>query len=136
MFAETLGIEKIPVLLVEDMPHEAITTQRQLHAVDDEFDISRVSNLKEALGRIAQNKIDVVILDLGLPDSDGPQSIKTLNEYFPDLPIVVLSGHDDPSTIRSALENGAQGFLSKSESSGSIIRQAILGAIIRKSLIK
>jgi len=136
MFAELVGTKKIPVLLVEDRVNEAVATQRQLHAIDDEFDISRVTSLKDALSRITQEGTDVVVLDLGLPDASGPQSIKTISEHFPDLPIVVLSGHDDPLTIRSALEYGAQGFISKSESSGNTIRQAILGAIIRKSLTK
>ena len=134
MFAETLGIEKIPILLVEDRRSEAMTTERQLRAVDDEFSVSRVSRLEEALERISQHRVDAVLLDLGLPDSDGPQAIQRLNSQFPDLPIVVLSGRDDMATIHSALEYGAQGFLSKRESSGRVIRQAILGAIIRKSL--
>jgi DNA-binding NarL/FixJ family response regulator len=136
MFAEILGIEKIPVLLIEDALNEATATKHQLSQVDDEFTISSVSSLKDALGWIAQSDVDVVLLDLGLPDSTGPQSIKTLNAHFPLMPIVVLSGHDDPATIRSALEYGAEGFLSKSECSGQAIRQAILSAIIRKSLTK
>ena len=134
MFAEVLGTKKIPVLLVEDSRNEAHVTEQQLYAIDDEFDISRVSRLQEALTQIARGKFGVVILDLGLPDSTGPQSIKTLTERFPDLPIVVLSGNNDAATVRTALEYGAQEFLTKSDCSGNMIRQALLGAIIRKSL--
>jgi DNA-binding NarL/FixJ family response regulator len=134
MFAETLGIEKISVLLVEDSRNEAHVTQQQLYAVDDEFNISRVSRLDEALELAAHEKFGVIILDLGLPDSSGPQSIQMLSQKFPDLPIVVLSGRSDTATVRCALEFGAQEFLVKSECSGNMIRQALLGAIIRKSL--
>src|SRR5262245_17617264 len=114
MFAETLGVEKIPILLVEDSTSDAIITTHRLHAVDDEFAVYNVSSLNEAVNWMAQNKVDAMLLDLGLPDSRGAQSIRELGEQFPDLPIVVLSGYDDPSTIHSVLENGAQGFLSKS----------------------
>jgi len=136
MFTETLGVEKIPVLLVEDATSDAIITTHKLHAVDDEFTVHNVHNLKDALRWIADNKVDAVLLDLGLPDSNGTQGIKTLTGQFPDLPVVVLSGYDDPSTIHTVLESGAQGFLSKSEYSGNTIRQAILGAMVRKSLTK
>lgn len=134
MFAEWLGTEKIAVLLVEDSRSEALATGRQLHAVDDEFIISRVSRLQEAIGEIAEHKIDVVLLDLGLPDSSGPQSIRILTDQFPDLPIVVLSGRDDHATMERALCYGAQEFLTKGECSGNRLRQALLGAIVRKSL--
>jgi len=136
MFAEMLGIKKISVLLIEDSRNEAHITQRQLYAIDDDFDMSRVSRLEEALTRIAHEKFGVVILDLGLPDSNGPQSIKILNDLFPDLPIVILSGSNDVATVRSALEYGAQEFVSKNECSGNTIRQALLSAIFRKSLKK
>jgi DNA-binding NarL/FixJ family response regulator len=134
MFADVLGIEKIPVLLIEDSRNEAHATERQLYAIDDEFDLTRVGRLEEALSRMAHKDFSAVILDLGLPDSSGPQSIKTISEQFPALPIVVLSGHGDAATVRSALEYGAQEFLTKSNCSGNMIRQALLGAIIRKSL--
>lgn len=134
MFAEALGIEKIPVLLVEDSRNEAHITEHQLYSVDDEFSICRVSRLDEAIARISHEKFGVVILDLGLPDSSGPQSIEMLTRRFPDLPIVVLSGRNDAQTVRSALEFGAQEFLTKGDCSGNMLRQALLGAIIRKSL--
>jgi len=136
MFAAEIGAEKIPVLLVEDSRSEALLAQKQLHAIDDEFTVLRASRLEEALVCIIRNKVDVVLLDLGLPDSDGPQSVKILNEHFPDLPIVILSGRNDPETIRKVFLFGAEEFVSKDECSGVRIRQALLGAIIRKSLKK
>lgn len=134
MFAEVLGTEKIPVLLVEDSRSEARVTERQLHAIDDEFDIERASSLEEAMRCLSDHKIGVVLLDLGLPDSSGPQTIRTLTNRFPDLPVVVLSGRDDAVTVQKSIAYGAQEFLSKIECTGNRIRQAILGAIIRKSL--
>jgi DNA-binding NarL/FixJ family response regulator len=134
MFAEMLDLEKINVLLVEDSRNEAMITQRQLHAIDDEFAIHRVTKLGDAMTYITRENIGVVILDLGLPDSNGPESIQTLSQKFPELPIVVLSGRNDEDTVRRALEYGAQEFLNKGECSGNMIRQALLSAMIRKSL--
>jgi len=134
MFAGAFETEKISVLLIEDSRNEAHATQHQLHSIDDEFDLLRVGRLEEALAQIAQKDFSAIILDLGLPDSNGPQSIKIINERFPSLPIVVLSGRNDAATVRSALEYGAQEFLAKNNCSGNMIRQALRGAIIRQSL--
>ena len=134
MFSETVITDKIPVLLVEDSRNEAHVTQRLLHDIDNEFDISRVARLEDALAELTLHKMDAVILDLGLPDSDGPQSIQKINTHLPNLPIIVLSGRNDPDTVRRALEFGAQEFIAKGECTGNTIRQALLGAIIRKSL--
>ena len=102
MFSETVITDKIPVLLVEDSRNEAHVTQRLLHDIDNEFDISRVARLEDALAELTLHKMDAVILDLGLPDSDGPQSIQKINTHFPNLPIIVLSGRNDPDTVRRA----------------------------------
>jgi DNA-binding NtrC family response regulator len=135
MHAQKVGTEKIHVLLIEDSSNEAHSTQKQLYAIDHEFDMTRVSRLGDALAQLNSEEFGAVILDLGLPDSNGPGSIKTLSCQFPNLPIVVLSGNADANTVRLALEYGAQEFLSKADCSGNRIRQALLGAIIRKSLI-
>jgi DNA-binding response OmpR family regulator len=133
MFALELGTEGIQVLLVEDSRREALLAQRLLHHVDDEFDIHRVATMKEPQQWLDTKKVDVVVLDLGLPDSDGPHSIRTLRQQCPDLPIVVLSGQNNAMAAVRSLENGAQEFLLKEECSGKMIRQAILNAIFRKS---
>ena len=124
----------ITVLLVEDSRRDALLTRWQLHAIDEEFSFHRVGTLKEALQKMQQLEIDVLVLDLGLPDSDGPHSIQLLTEQFPNLPIVVLSGRSDEVAMLSALQHGAQEFLIKGECSGVMIRQAMRAAIFRKSL--
>lgn len=126
----------INVLLVEDSRKDALLTRWSLSAIDDEFFFQRAKSLHEALAKIRTNDVSVLVLDLGLPDSDGSRSIHTLTEEFPDLPIVVLSGRSDEVSMLSALENGAQEFLVKGECSGVMIRQALRSAMFRKSMNK
>jgi DNA-binding NarL/FixJ family response regulator len=68
--------------------------------------------------------LDVALVDLGLPDAQGYESISTLRTQHPSVPVVVMSGEDEPRVVREALDHGAIGFIPKS--SGS---RVILGAL-------
>jgi DNA-binding response OmpR family regulator len=136
MFAHELGTECLNVLLVEDSRKEAQLTQRQLADIDDEFAVYNVSSLKAAQETLNREHFDAVVLDLGLPDAQGLASIDRLTQLFPELPLIVLSGRGDAWAIMGALEHGVQEFLHKDECSGTLIRQAILRAIFRKSMEK
>jgi DNA-binding NarL/FixJ family response regulator len=60
--------------------------------------------------------IDLVLLDLSMPGASGLSGLVSLRGISPDVPMIVVSAHDDPETIRRALELGASGFISKSAS--------------------
>ena len=134
MLAQGTPLNTINVLLVEDSRRDALLTKWQLNVLDDEFALERVGTLQEAIRKMRDSNVSVLLLDLGLPDSNGERSIYLLKEQFPDLPIVVLSGRTDEVAMLSALKSGAQEFLIKGECSGVMIRQAIRAAIFRKSL--
>ena len=68
--------------------------------------------------------LDVALVDLGLPDARGFESISALRARHPGIPVVVMSGEDEPRTVRDALNHGAIGFIPKS--SGP---RVILGAL-------
>lgn len=128
---------KIHVLCVEDSRVEAMACIRKIEEADDNrIEIHHVDTLKDALSYIEKHSVDAVLLDLGLPDSDGACSIRALNKKFPDLPVVVLSGREDEVMVLRAFEYGAQEFLLKGECSGMMIRQSIFNAMFRKSLKK
>ena len=65
--------------------------------------------------------LDVALLDLNLPDARGFDSISSLRARYPGIPVVVMSGEDDPRTVRQALDHGAIGFIPKSSGSRVII---------------
>src|SRR5688500_5393630 len=69
----------------------------------------------EALERIAAHPdLDLVLLDLRMPDVSGFAALADIEDRHPDVPIVVMTGEDDPELVREAFEHGALGFIPKS----------------------
>lgn len=74
-------------------------------------------NFDEAKALVGRNDdIDLVLLDLAMPGASGLSGLISLRGAQAEVPVVVVSAHDDPETIRRALELGASGFISKSSS--------------------
>ncbi|RVD52606.1 response regulator transcription factor, partial [Mesorhizobium sp. M7A.F.Ca.ET.027.03.2.1] len=65
---------------------------------------------------VANEDVDLVLLDLSMPGASGLSGLVSLRGIHPAVPLVVVSAHDDPATIRRALDLGASGFISKSAS--------------------
>ena len=104
----------IKVLLVEDNPIDAQLTQDLLGEwALDQFDISHAPILAEGLAKLSRGRFDVVLLDLSLPDTHGLSTVTQVLATSPDVPVVVLSGHDDHPLALQALQHGAQDYLVK-----------------------
>ncbi len=72
----------------------------------------------------AQPEIDIILLDLTLPDRDGFAVSTELRERYPDIAVVVLSAVQDPIKVRKALALGARGYITKS-AQGDVIMNAL-----------
>jgi DNA-binding NarL/FixJ family response regulator len=70
-----------------------------------------------------------VLLDLGLPDSSGPESYAWVREVCPKLPVVVLTGNNSEETEFAVTASGVEGYLVKDQVSGSLLLQAIRAAL-------
>jgi DNA-binding NarL/FixJ family response regulator len=81
---------------------------------------------------VANEDVDLVLLDLSMPGASGLSGLISLRGIHPAVPLVVVSAHDDPATIRRALDLGASGFISKSASMDEIRNavQAVLAGDI------
>jgi signal transduction histidine kinase len=79
-------------------------------------------------------KFDVALVDLGLPDSQGIETLRRLRAAAPDMPTIVVSGQQDAGTARQALVCGAQDFIFKQELHGVRLAKAIVYAIERHRL--
>lgn len=109
----------IRVLLVEDNELDVEACRRQLGRTKGEFEILLATSLANAIGNLdasrsgSQKRIDVVLLDLGLPDGAGLTNIEAIRNADATVPIVVLTGWDEAFMDR-VVSAGAEQFISKS----------------------
>jgi PAS domain S-box-containing protein len=126
-------IDPIRVLLVEDNPGDVRLILEALRSLPAElFDFERVDRLGPALDRLRRDGIDVVLLDLGLPDCSGLETFHRVQHDAPDQPILVISGLDDEGVALEAVRAGAQDYLVKGRMEGALLTRAIRYAIARK----
>jgi signal transduction histidine kinase len=125
-------------LLIEDEPLDAVQVRRTLCWNPDEarrVRLEHVTTLGEGIDRLGKGDIDVVLLDLHLPDSRGIDTVLRLREHDEEVPIVVLSVDADPQLSLEALRAGAQDYLPKDELSvTSALSRSIRHAIERQRL--
>ncbi len=123
----------IKLLLVEDNPVDAQLTQDLLAEWSlDQFEVTHAPVLADGLARLSRGRFDVVLLDLSLPDTHGLATVTQVLATSPDVPVVVLSGHDDHPLALQALQHGAQDYLVKGEGGTDFLARSILYAIERK----
>jgi diguanylate cyclase (GGDEF)-like protein/PAS domain S-box-containing protein len=128
-------ISIMKVLLIEDNPGDAGLLRAML---EDEgshnADLIHVTTMAEAEARLAGHAVDVILLDPGLPDTQGLQSIRRARASAPRVPLVVLTGFDDDTMAARALQEGAQDFLIKGRIEARALLLALRYAIERKTM--
>ena len=129
-----MSSERIKVLLVEDNLGDAGLLYEGLEeAVPGQFEMTHVRRLSEALEYLWEETCDVVLLDLGLPDSHGIDTLVVTRAQAPGVPIVVLTGFQDEALAVEALKGGAQDYLVKGQVDGTLLGRTMRYAIVRKS---
>ncbi len=123
----------IHVLLIEDSAGDARLIQLMLaQAKGLNFDLTWVDNLAEGIDRLRAGRIDVVLLDLGLPGSLGLETLHRLLDQHASVPtLVVLSGLTDEEVAVRSLQRGAQDYLVKGQVDSALLVRAIRYAIGR-----
>ena len=107
---------------------ERLLAQSSLSACE----VRHANTLGAALDLLKDLSFDVVLLDLGLPDSQGMESVNRLQSRAPYLPIIVLSGLDDERTATQAVQIGVQDYLIKGQVDASLLVRSIRYALERK----
>ena len=120
------------VLLVEDNPDDAVLIEEMLSETVGE--IEHASTLSSALEILTRKDFSLVLLDLSLPDSSGPDSIMVLRKHAPSTAIVVLSGLSDESAAIRTMENGAQDYLIKGQVDPQTLSRSLRYAIQRHTV--
>jgi signal transduction histidine kinase/HPt (histidine-containing phosphotransfer) domain-containing protein len=123
----------IHVLLIEDNPGDARLIEEFLgEARVVQFSLECIDRLSIGLKRLAQGGIDVTLLDLNLPDSQGLDTVIKTNDQARDVPIIVLTGQDDEILASMAISIGAQDYLVKGQMDGNLLIHTVQYAIERK----
>ncbi len=115
------------ILIVDDDADLLETLVEQL-ALHDEFEAVPVRNGAQAVEAAKANQIDLVIMDVGLPDIDGREAVRILRKNGFKAPVIMLTGHDTDSDTILGLESGANDYVTKP------FRFAVLLARIRAQL--
>lgn len=127
-----IDTQKSTLLLVEDNPADAELIEDLLEQAQvQQFQIVRVSRIADAIEKLKQHTIDIVLLDLRLPDSSGTKSVEMLRAVTDNTPIVVLTGIDDEELALACISAGAQDYLLKGEIRSIMLRRTIGYAISR-----
>jgi signal transduction histidine kinase len=123
------------VLLVEDNPGDA-RLLREMFKEDGSIDVDLacVSFMSEAEKHLATSSVDIILLDLGLPDAQGLVAIRRARIAAPDIPLVVLTGMDDEALAAQSLQEGAQDYLIKGQIETRGLLRALRYATERKRL--
>ena len=101
------------VLIVDDHPMVADGIEAILETYDDLEVVGTLSNGRELVEQIGTLKPDVVLLDLNMPEVNGLSATEMVLETQPDMRILILSMHDSPEYISTALNHGARGYILK-----------------------
>jgi two-component system, cell cycle sensor histidine kinase and response regulator CckA len=125
-------IERL-LLVVEDNPGDArllremVGEHGSLHT-----EVTHVESMSAAEAHLSQREVDVIVLDLGLPDAQGVDAVRRARAAAPHAPLVVLTGQDDELLAAQALREGAQDYLVKGQIDSRGLLRALRYAIERK----
>jgi len=119
--------------LLEDNPGDARLIEEMLREPPvTEYRFTLSSRMDQLLESLDREPIDVLLLDLGLPDSQGMDTFHRINHRAPGLPIVIFSGADDEQLASEAVSCGAQDYLVKGRINSFLLKRAIRYAVERK----
>jgi diguanylate cyclase (GGDEF)-like protein/PAS domain S-box-containing protein len=123
------------LLLVEDNPEDARLLREML--ADEglqRVELTHVESMQEAEKHLASHAVELILLDLGLPDAQGLRAVQRACAAAPHVALVVLTGLDDESLATRALQEGAQDYLIKGQIENRPLLRALRYAIERKTL--
>jgi DNA-binding response OmpR family regulator len=129
------------VLLIEDNKDDVLLIREMLAEVrggslfTGTFELECADRLSTGLERLAEGGLDVVLLDLSLPDSRGLDTFVRVHTQAPGVPIVVLTGLEDETQATQTMRAGAQDYLVKGQVDSNLLGRSIRYAIERQRLL-
>jgi diguanylate cyclase (GGDEF)-like protein len=123
------------ILLVEDnhgdarLLHEMLREQRAV-----EIELTHVETLGDLAAHIVVNAVDIILLDLGLPDAQGLEAVRRTRAAAPGVALIVITGLDDETMAVQALQEGAQDYLTKGNIDTRGLMRALRNAFERNAM--
>ena len=128
----TTQSKKLRILLIEDDPNYfVLLNERLLQCNAPAFEVVRSKMLQSGIDRLKLGDIDIILLDLTLPDSSGLNSLTAVRHASPQTPVVILTGVDDRDLASNAISQGAQDYLVKGSFDRELLNKSILYAFNR-----
>jgi signal transduction histidine kinase len=125
----------IQVLLVEDNEGDArLLRQMFRKEKPGSFELTHLSRMTQALSHLAHGGVDIVLLDMGLPDGHGLDTVRRARTAAPGVPLIVLTGLDDEELAAGAMKEGAQDYLIKGQIENRALPRALRHAIDRQRM--
>jgi len=104
------------VLVVEDNTADAILLRQMFHKESEKsFELVHVKTMNAAVEHLQKGEVDIVLLDLGLPDGHGVDTVRRVKAVAPEVPVIVLTGLDDEVLAAKVMKEGAQDYLIKGQ---------------------
>jgi len=126
----------LKILVVDDNPVDVLWVESRLEeAKSERLEITHVESLEEAEQTLGKQKFEIILLDLGLPDSQGIETFFRIRSSASDIPIVVLTGLYDEAVAIEAVSNGAQDYVCKDRWDAQLIVRSINHAIERHRVL-
>src|ERR1700683_4915601 len=122
----------LKVLLVEDNAGD-VRLLREMFSKErsDSFELTHCLRMGEAERHLAKGGVDIVLLDMGLPDGHGLDTVRRAQAAAPHVPVIVLTGLDDEALAAQAMKEGAQDYLIKGQIESRALPRALRHAIER-----
>ncbi len=130
----------LQLLLIEDNPGDARLIAELLHEHASQhpnlptYKISHLKTLETGLAHLADNQVDVILLDLNLSDAGGLNTFVAVNHTAPEIPVIILTGIGDVQLAGQAMQAGAQDYLDKDQLTPYLLDRAIRYAMERQQL--
>ena len=116
--------EVLRVLLVEDNSSDARLLREMFSKEKNSFELTHVTHMREAEIRLSTGDIDIVLLDMGLPDGHGIDILRRARAASPTVVMIVLTGLEDETVAAEAMREGAQDYLIKGQIENRALPQA------------
>jgi hypothetical protein len=129
------GAPPLRILLVEDNESDAELVRQMFRKErQGSFQLTHLLSIADAVSHLGKGGVDIVLLDLGLPDGTGLDAVRRAHSAAPEIPLIVLTGMDDEQLAAQAIKEGAQDYLIKGHIQNRALPRALRYAIERQHM--